>query len=296
MYAVTIERAIERIPGLGEKGGMVARAIHGAVLSGGDGVRTAVDVLHGIWLGHPLHPVLTDIPIGSWTLAMLCDLVAAQRGSDEAARMADTLTIIGAVAAVPTAIAGVADYSAIDESAVAMATAHGLLNSAGLVLNLLSIRDRATGNRSRGVMLSAVAFGILNVSAWMGGEMVYRKRVGVDHSEATGGPDEWQSVLDATDLPERAPKRVEVAGAAVLLYRDGNEVYAIGAVCSHAGGPLDEGTFDGACVQCPWHDSVFDLRDGHVVHGPATFPEPAYDARVHGEKIELRNRPDATGA
>jgi nitrite reductase/ring-hydroxylating ferredoxin subunit/uncharacterized membrane protein len=295
MYAVTIERAIERIPGLGEKGGTVARTIHSAVLGGGDGVRAVVDVLHGIWLGHPLHPVLTDIPIGSWTLAMLCDLVAAQRGSDEAARMADTLTIIGAVAAVPTAIAGVADYSAIDESAVAMATAHGLLNSTGLVLNLLSIRDRATGNRSRGVMLSAVAFGLLNASAWMGGEMVYHKRLGVDHAEATGGPDEWQSVLDATDLPERAPKRVEVAGVAVLLYRDGNEVYAIGAVCSHAGGPLDEGTFDGACVQCPWHDSVFDLRDGHVVHGPATYPEPVYDARVRGEKVEVRTRADTSG-
>jgi nitrite reductase/ring-hydroxylating ferredoxin subunit/uncharacterized membrane protein len=295
MYAVTIERAIGRIPGLGEKGGIVARAIHSAVLGGGDSVRTAVDVLHGIWLGHPLHPVLTDIPIGAWTIAVLCDLVAAQRGSDEAARMADTLTIIGAVAAVPTAIAGVADYSAIDESAVAMATAHGLLNSTGLVLNLLSIRDRATGNRSRGVMLSAVAFGLLNASAWMGGEMVYHKRIGVDHAEATGGPDEWQSVLDATDLPERAPKRVEVAGVAVLLYRDGDEVYAIGAVCSHAGGPLDEGTFDGACVQCPWHDSVFDLRDGHVVHGPATYPEPVYDARVRGEKVEVRTRADTSG-
>jgi nitrite reductase/ring-hydroxylating ferredoxin subunit/uncharacterized membrane protein len=296
MYAVTIERAIGRIPGLGEKGGMVARAIHGAVLSGGDSVRTAVDVLHGIWLGHPLHPVLTDIPIGAWTLAMLCDLVAAQRGSDEAARMADTLTIIGAVAAVPTAIAGVADYSAIDESAVAMATAHGLLNSAGLVLNLLSIRDRATGNRSRGVMLSTVAFGLLNASAWMGGEMVFHKRIGVDHSETSAGPREWQAVLNATDLPERAPKRVDVEGVPVLLYRDGNDVYAIGAVCSHAGGPLDEGTFDGACVQCPWHDSVFDLRDGHVVHGPATYAEPAYDARLHGEKIEVRIRPGTAGA
>ena len=296
MYALTIERAIERIPGLGEKGGTVARAIHGAVLSGGDGVRTAVDVLHGVWLGHPLHPVLTDIPIGAWTLAMMCDLAAAQRGSDEAARMADTLTIIGAVAAVPTAIAGVADYSAIDESAVAMATAHGLLNSAGLVLNLLSIRDRATGNRSRGVMLSTVAFGLLNASAWMGGEMVFHKRVGVDHSETSAAPRQWQAVLNTTDLPERAAKRVEVEGVPVLLYRDGTDVYAIGAVCSHAGGPLDEGTFDGACVRCPWHDSVFDLRDGHVVHGPATYPEPAYDARVRGEKIEVRHRADTSGA
>jgi nitrite reductase/ring-hydroxylating ferredoxin subunit/uncharacterized membrane protein len=295
MYPARIEEAIERIPNLGEKGGAIARAIHAAVLSGGDGARKAVDALHGVWLGHPLHPVLTDIPIGAWTLGVLCDLVAAQRGSDEAARMGDTLTIIGAVAAVPTAIAGIADYSAIDESAIPLATAHGLLNSAGLVLNLLSIRDRATGNRSRGVMLSTVAFGILNASAWMGGEMVYHKRVGVDHSETSDQPQQWQAVLDATDLPERAAKRVEVEGIPVLLYRDGNDVYAIGAVCSHAGGPLDEGTFDGLCVQCPWHDSVFDLRDGRVVHGPATYPEPAYNARLHGGQVEVCLRSHSAG-
>lgn len=292
MYAARLEQAIERIPGLGETGGKVARAIHTAVLGGGERARNAVDILHGLWLGHPLHPALTDIPIGAWTLAMMCDLVAAQRGSAEAARMADTLTVVGAAAAVPTAIAGIADYSAIDESATALATVHGLLNSAGLVLNLLSIRDRASGNRSRGVLLSTVAFGVLSASAWMGGEMVYGKRVGVDHRVTGDGPREWQPVLDAAELPERAPKRVDVGGAPVLLYRDGATIYAIGAVCSHAGGPLDEGSFDGTCVQCPWHESVFDMRDGTVVHGPATFAEPAYDARTRGEKIEVRLRPD----
>jgi nitrite reductase/ring-hydroxylating ferredoxin subunit/uncharacterized membrane protein len=294
MYAVKVERAIEHIPGLGENGDKIARAIHRAVLSSG-GVRKAVDVLHGVWLGHPLHPVLTDIPIGAWTLAVMCDLVAAQRGSEEAARMADTLTVIGAVAAVPTAIAGVADYSAIDQSATALATAHGLLNSAGLVLNLVSIRDRVSGNRNQGVLLSTVAFGLLNVSAWMGGDMVFHKRVGVDHSETSDQPKQWQAVLDATELPERTPKRVDIEGVPVLLYRDGNDVYAIGAVCSHAGGPLDEGTFEGMCVQCPWHDSVFDLRDGRVVHGPATFPELAYEARLRGEQVEVRLRPAGTG-
>ncbi len=295
MYPARVEQAIEHIPGLGENGGTIARAIHGAVLSGGDRVRAAADILHGVWLGHPLHPVLTDIPIGAWTLAVMCDLVAAQRGSAEAARMADTLTIIGAVAAVPTAIAGVADYSAIDESATALATAHGLLNSAGLLLNLVSIRDRASGNRNRGVLLSTVAFGLLNASAWIGGEMVYHKRVGVDHSEASGQPTQWQAILDETDLPERAAKRIEVEGTPVLLYRDGNDLYAIGAVCSHAGGPLDEGTIEGGCVQCPWHDSVFDLRDGSVVHGPATYPEPAYDVRLQGNKVEVRRHEGAPG-
>jgi nitrite reductase/ring-hydroxylating ferredoxin subunit/uncharacterized membrane protein len=291
MYAVKVERAIGRIPGLAENGAKVAHAIHNAVLGSGDHVRTVVDSLHGTWLGHPLHPVLTDIPIGAWTVAMMCDLVAAQRDSGEAEKMADALIAIGAAAAVPTAIAGVADYSAIDESAMALATIHGLLNSAGLVLNLLSLRDRAAGNRSRGVLLSTVAFGAVNLSGWIGGEMIFNRKIGVNHATEASGPAQWQVALSGNDLPERAAKRVEVAGAPVLLYRDGTRVYAIGAVCSHAGGPLDEGTITNNCVECPWHNSVFALRDGSVIHGPATYPEPAYDARMRDGQIEVRLRP-----
>ena len=296
MYAAKVEHAIERIPGLADNGAKVAHAIHTAVLSGGDGIRKVADILHGTWLGHPLHPVLTDIPIGAWTVAMMCDLVAAQRGSPETEKMADALVAIGAVAAVPTALAGVADYSAIDESAMAMASIHGLLNSAGLILNALSIRDRATGNRERGVMLSTVAFGLLNVSAWIGGDMVYNRKIGVNHIKEPDGPERWQTAIASGDLPEHTPKRIEVAGAPVLLFRDGMSVYAIGAVCSHAGGPLDEGQFYDGCVECPWHNSVFDLRDGSVVHGPATYPEPAYDTRVHNDQIEIRLRPASAGA
>lgn len=291
MYAAKIEHAIDRIPGLSETSTKVADAIHNAVLGSNDRVRKAVDILHGTWLGHPLHPVLTDIPIGAWTIAMMCDLVAAQRGSDEAAKMADALIAIGVVAAVPTAFAGIADYSAIDRSTVAPAGLHGLLNSAGLVLNIVSIRDRAAGNRGRGVLLSTVAFGLLNASAWIGGELVYDKKVGVKHFEEPGGPREWRRVLDGAELGERAAKRVDVEGTAVLLYREGDSVYAIGAICSHAYGPLDEGKIQDRCVECPWHHSVFDLRDGSVVHGPATYPQPAYDTRLRDGHVELRLRP-----
>ncbi len=296
MYAVKVERVIERIPGLADNGAKVAHAIHNAVISSGDHVRKAVDILHGTWLGHPLHPVLTDIPIGAWTVAMMCDLVAAQRGSGETEKMADALIAIGAVAAVPTAIAGVADYSAIDESAMAMAALHGLLNSTGLVLNLLSIRDRAAGKRSRGVLLSTVAFGVVNLSGWIGGEMLFNRKIGVNHAEEASGPAQWQVALGSGNLPAHTPKRVEVASSPVMLYRDGATIYAIGAVCSHAGGPLDEGTITDNCVQCPWHHSVFDLRDGSVVHGPATYPEPAYDARLHDGQIEVRIRPAGVGS
>lgn len=245
MYAAKVEHAIERIPGLADNGAKVAHAIHNAVLGGSDQLRKAVDILHGTWLGHPLHPVLTDIPIGAWTIAMMCDLVATQRGSDEAAKMADTLN--------------------------------------------------ATGNRERGVLLSTIAFGAVNLSGWIGGEMLFNRKIGVNHATEASGPASWQAALGSADLPERTPKRVEIEGAPVLLYRDGTSVYAIGAVCSHAGGPLDEGTITNHCVECPWHNSVFDLRDGSIVHGPATFPEPAYDARMRNGQIEVRVRPVGAG-
>ncbi|MGI8689035.1 MAG: Rieske 2Fe-2S domain-containing protein [Thermomicrobiales bacterium] len=295
MYATKVKHAIERIPGLAENGATIANAIHAIVLGSSDQLRKAVDILHGTWLGHPLHPVLTDIPIGAWTIAVMCDRVAAQRGSDEAAKMADTLTAIGVAAALPTALAGVADYSAIDQSALSLGAAHGLLNSVGLILNALSIRDRAIGNRERGVFLSTIAFGAVSLSGWIGGEMVSNRKIGVNHAEDASGPKQWQAALKSADLPEHAPKRVDVDGTPVLLYRNGRSVFAIGAVCSHAGGPLDEGTIKNNCVECPWHNSVFDLRDGSVVHGPATFPEPAYDARMRDGQIEVRLRPAGAG-
>jgi nitrite reductase/ring-hydroxylating ferredoxin subunit len=84
---------------------------------------------------------------------------------------------------------------------------------------------------------------------------------------------------------------VEVEGKHVLLCRENGEVFAIGAVCSHAGGPLDQGKIRDGCVQCPWHDSVFDLRDGSIVHGPATQPQASFETRVRSGRIEIRLAP-----
>jgi nitrite reductase/ring-hydroxylating ferredoxin subunit len=95
-------------------------------------------------------------------------------------------------------------------------------------------------------------------------------------------------VLHEADLPEGSSKRVEVERKHVLIARDNDQVYAIGAVCSHAGGPLDQGKIRDGCVQCPWHDSVFALRDGRIVHGPATQPQASFETRVRDGRIEIR--------
>jgi nitrite reductase/ring-hydroxylating ferredoxin subunit len=193
---------------------------------------------------------------------------------------------------VPTALAGIADYSAIDQDAIAVGAAHALLNSTGLGLYLLSMWARAHDRRGLGVLFSTTALGLVGASAGLGGDLIYRRSVGVNHAPPATAPTDWTAVLPLTEIAEYEARRVELDGAPVLVYRDVEAVYAIGAVCSHAGGPLEQGTIDGACVECPWHQSVFDMRDGHVVHGPATIGQPSYQARIRDRQIEIRLKPE----
>jgi nitrite reductase/ring-hydroxylating ferredoxin subunit/uncharacterized membrane protein len=286
-----VEQAIKRIPGLEQAGNQLANSIHSAVLQGGSLTRAIADALHGTWFGHPLHPALTDIPIGAWVLAAGFDAYAGLGGGPQAAHTADTLIAVGVAAAVPTALAGMADYSAIDQDAIAVGTAHALLNSTGLGLYLLSMWARAHDRRGLGVLLSTTALGLVGASAGLGGDLIYRRSVGVNHAPLATAPTDWTAVLPLTEIAEYEARRVELDGAPVLVYRDVEAVYAIGAVCSHAGGPLEQGTIDGACVECPWHQSVFDMRDGHVVHGPATIGQPSYQARIRDRQIEIRLNP-----
>jgi nitrite reductase/ring-hydroxylating ferredoxin subunit/uncharacterized membrane protein len=283
-----VERAVERTPGIGQAGTKVSLAVHGTVLKSGEGVRDAVDVLHGTWLGHPFHPVLTEITIGAWFLGGLFDAAGALGRSRPARLTGDRLAAIGTACAIPTALTGLADFSTFPQWSAKPATLHAGLNLANLGLYATSLWHRRRGNRRRGLALSWLAQGLTLASAWLGGMLVYKHKVGVDHSERFTGPKDWTPVLHEGDLFEERAKRVEVEGKQVLICRENGEVFAIGAVCSHAGGPLDQGKISDGCVQCPWHDSVFDLRDGSIVHGPATQPQTSFEARVRGGRVEIR--------
>lgn len=289
MLPTKIAHAIERSDFLLRSGQRMSRSLHKVVLAGGEPTRKIADLLHGTWLGHPLHPLLTDFAIGGWAFGTLCDAIAAYRGGDAAVEaVADRLIAAGTVAAVPTALAGLADYSAIQRDALSIATLHALLNDLNIALYAFSLRDRRRGNRKRAVAFSAVAFGLMGASAWLGGHLIYRQEVGTNRAQSFEGPDDWTPVLDADALGDGEAKRVEVDGKAVLVARQDGAVYAIGAVCSHASGPLDEGDVDGCYVTCPWHHSVFDLRDGRVKHGPATNPQPNFNARIRDGRVEIR--------
>lgn len=104
--------------------------------------------------------------------------------------------------------------------------------------------------------------------------------------------DGWIRVGALDDLPEARPARVDLDGSAVLLYRSGERIFAVGNRCTHQGAPLDRGPVrvagTEATVTCPVHGSVFRLEDGRVARGPATSPVPSFEVRVSDGSIELR--------
>jgi nitrite reductase/ring-hydroxylating ferredoxin subunit/uncharacterized membrane protein len=254
----------------------------------GEPNRKIKDVLNGTWLGHALHPILTDVPIGSWTSTALLDLVWLSNEDEGIARGADITLIFGLAGAVGAAVTGVTDWSDLYETDRRVGFFHGLLNGSISLMNVASLVLRLTGRRRAGIALSTTGYLATLFSAYLGGELSFAKGIGVNHDAWEGGSDDFVAVMDAQDLVEGKLTRVDAAGIPAVLYKQGNTIYAIGAVCTHLAGPLDEGTCENGIVQCPWHGSRFRLSDGAVVNGPAVYAEPTFKVRVRNGKIELR--------
>jgi nitrite reductase/ring-hydroxylating ferredoxin subunit/uncharacterized membrane protein len=249
------------------------------------------NLAHGSWLGHPLHPMLTDVVIGAWSSALLLDLA----GGERAQPAADQLVTAGLLAAVPTAYTGLTDWVALGQATKEkrVGSVHAVANYVATGLQLASVVARRRGRRGLATGLSLAANGVLGVGGYLGGHLAYRQRVGVNHADA--GATDWSTVLPLAQLPERTLVRAEVGGTAVAVYRRGDDVRVLGAACSHLGGPLDEGSVEPIsgedCLVCPWHGSAFALDSGRVVLAPATSPAPAYDVRIAGGVVQARLRP-----
>jgi nitrite reductase/ring-hydroxylating ferredoxin subunit/uncharacterized membrane protein len=282
-----LEMVVEKVPAFEEGAKEVAKTLHAYILEGGEDTRRLADLLHGTWLGHPLHPILTDVTIGAWLFGTIFDALSILPFTGHIRRAADTLLTLGTISAVPTALAGLTDYSGIKRSAAKYGALHAILNTLAFLSYYRSLRARSGGHRFGGLLFSLIGLGISTLSAYIGGDMVYRLNIGTNHAKKPAEPQVWTAVMPETELAEEQPVRIQVNGDPVLLYRKYGTVYAMGAVCSHAGGPLEQGTFYDFCVQCPWHDSVYDLRDGSPVHGPTTFRQPHYRARINNGQIEL---------
>jgi nitrite reductase/ring-hydroxylating ferredoxin subunit/uncharacterized membrane protein len=263
----------------------VASAISGAV---GKAVqpRPVRNILSGTSLGHPLHPVLTDFPIGAWTMATVLDTV----GGPASEPAADILVAVGIATAVPTAAAGLNDWSDTQGKSRRVGLVHAVANGTALCLYSSSAIARASGSRTIGKALGLAGFGVLMFGGFLGGHLSFGNAVNVNKTAGRTGPREWTPVMAESELADGEHRKVDAGKVSVLLYRSGAGILALDSVCSHMGGPLEEGTIADGCVTCPWHGSTFRLGDGHIVRGPATTPQPSYEARVNDGQIEVRRR------
>jgi|SRR5579885_688167 nitrite reductase/ring-hydroxylating ferredoxin subunit/uncharacterized membrane protein len=246
------------------------------------------DILNGVWLGHPLHPVLVTVPLGAWTTTLLLDMVWLSDEDEGIARGADMTMWLGLGGAITSAVTGATNWIDTDGPEQRTGMLHALLNSSAAILNLTSAFLRLTGQRRGAIAFSTTAYAIALYSAYLGGELSYSTAIGVNHVAWEGGSDDFVPVMDEKDLVQGKLTRVDAAGIPAVLIRDGSNIYAIAATCSHLGGPLDEGSYEHGIVSCPWHGSGFRMCDGSVANSPAVYAQPTFAVRVRGGKIELR--------
>lgn len=248
------------------------------------------DTLHGVPLGHPVHPALTDVSIGCWLSAAVLDLT---RADPKAAR---TLVTTGILGALPTAVTGLTDWSVLHREQQRVGLAHALANVAGLGLYTASLLARLRGREHRGRLLGYAALGAVGLGGYLGGHLSYRQAAGANHAESVAHlvPLGWQDLCKLSDLPDGRPVRRRLGYIPMFVLRHGDRVQVLADDCAHLAGPLHQGRLsvqDGAeCVTCPWHGSTFRISDGSVVHGPATAPQPAFDTRI-GQDGTVQVRP-----
>jgi nitrite reductase/ring-hydroxylating ferredoxin subunit len=217
-----------------------------------------LELLHGgRWVGHPLHPALSDLPIGLWTSATLLDAADRSPAPRPGLDAAGLLSAAGTLTAGATVLTGVSDWAVSNDQDRRIGLFHGLLNTAALGLQGASLAARMTGHRSSARALGATGLAVTAGAAYFGGHLVFTKGVMVNRVGWATGPRRWVRALEESGLPDDSPVAVEAEGRQVLLYRHHGGLYAIDNICSHAGGLLSRGPVADLIVTCPLHGSRF---------------------------------------
>nr|MDT0661189.1 Rieske (2Fe-2S) protein [Micromonospora sp. DSM 115978] len=246
------------------------------------------DVLHGVWLGHPLHPALVQVPIGAWTSAAVLDLLPGQR------RPATVLIAVGVAGALPAAASGANDWAELSRDQRRVGLVHAAANAIATTLYAGSLLARLTGRHRTGRTLGFLGLVAVNGGAYLGGHLAYKQAAGVSQAapELHQMSDGWRPVADLAAIPEATLVTRKVDDVAVVVYRNGDEVTVMLERCAHQGGPLGSGEVarvDGrTCVVCPWHGSTFELGGGEVIHGPAGTDQQVLPTRVIGGTLHTR--------
>jgi nitrite reductase/ring-hydroxylating ferredoxin subunit/uncharacterized membrane protein len=249
--------------------------------------RRLKEALSGSWLGHPLHPVLTDLTIGTFASAVLLDWLGGRQSRPASQRLIG----LGLLSAAPVVASGYSDWGDSElgsDAARRIGLVHAAGNATASTLFAASWLARRRGNDGRPLALAAAA--ALTAGGYLGGHLSFAEGIGVDRNVFEDAPEGWTDVLAEDDVGEGQMRCVEADGTAVLVARWQGELHALSNSCSHRGAPLHEGEIQDGNVVCPWHASVFALRDGALIHGPAAYPQPAWDSRVRAGRIEVRRR------
>ncbi|MEW2544246.1 Rieske (2Fe-2S) protein [Streptomyces sp. NPDC047002] len=246
----------------------------------------ARDVLHGRQTGHPLHPLLVQVPTGAWLSAAVLD---ALPGS---ARQSRVLVGVGIAAAAPAAAAGWVDWAEQHEQQMRTGLVHAAANAVAVGLYTGSWVARGRGRTGWGRALAYAGLGVVSAAGAIGGHLAYRQAAGANKTEPVPHllDPGWYPLGPLADLPSGEPVRRTLGEVPLLVYRHADgRVDALADRCSHLSGPLSEGTVRDGCVTCPWHGSAFRLSDGWNVRGPATAPQPSFETRTTPEgTVEVR--------
>jgi nitrite reductase/ring-hydroxylating ferredoxin subunit/uncharacterized membrane protein len=283
-----IERLARPFARLGD---VIAR-LTGAVYRGlGAPGRLLQDALNGTIVGHSTHALLTDAAVGALSAVLVLDAVAVLFGASDLETATRIVLGFGVLSALGSAAAGITDHKDIDPGdARNVATLHGLTNLTATLVYVVAFVVRVSGGVTTGRWLALIGFVIIASGAFIGGHLVYKFGVMVNHNAFAAGrrAKEFTPVLAVAELADATPTRAMLGTTALVVVRRGDLAYALKDTCSHAGGPLSEGSLDGDSIICPWHRSSFRLSNGAVRHGPATTRQVAYRARIADGQVEVQ--------
>ncbi|MET8906237.1 Rieske 2Fe-2S domain-containing protein [Micromonospora sp. NPDC004551] len=274
---------LEQASALDRVGDRLQRAVQGVLRP-----QRVRDFLHGVWLGHPLHPAMVQVPVGAWISAAIVDLMPGQR------RAATALVGVGTLSALPAAVAGLNDWAALSRDQRRVGLVHAAANTVGVALYASSLAARLNGRHNTGRALAYLGLSAASAGAYLGGHLAYKQGAQVSQSisELHLVSEGWHPLGDLSSLPQRQLLTREIDDVSVILYRHGDDVTVMLERCPHQSGPLGEGEvqeIDGhACVVCPWHGSTFRLNGGEVVHGPSGNDQVVLPTRVVNGRLEAR--------
>ena len=268
------------------------------------------DFLEGKSLQHPIHPMLVHFPIGLFLLSFLLDLASLASSSvPNLVRGSFYAMLLGLITSLVAAVPGLVDYTDIrsDHPGKRTATAHMILNFMVVVVYGINLGVRSSSLLDPKIsmgpfILSLVGVGLLSASGYLGGRLVYDNGIAVGrHKRRTPTPEDtirvsvasatkegdvnFVPVPDAERLRNQETLRVEIDGQVMTIAKIDNQLFAFQEFCTHRFGPLSEGGFDGFNVQCPWHNSCFDVRTGKVTNGPAKVDLKTFRIETRDGKV-----------